>query len=64
MKYRRAKEIPHRPRIPAAIPPTMAPVETFAPELETFPPAPVEEGLDVREVIPGRVNEVVENEGF
>jgi hypothetical protein len=42
--------IPARPKIPAAIPPIMAPVETFAPEPETFPPVPVEVGLDVREV--------------
>jgi hypothetical protein len=56
--------IPQRPSIPAAIPPTTAPVEMFAPELETFPPAPVEEGLDVREVSPGRVNEVVKTDDF
>ena len=56
--------IPQRPRIPAAIPPTTAPVEIVVPELETFPPAPVEEGVDVREVSPGRVNEVVESDGF
>lgn len=51
--------IPARPNIPAAIPPTTAPVEIFAPELVTFPLVPVEEGLELREVIPGRVNEVV-----
>ena len=56
--------IPQRPRIPAAIPPTTAPVEMFAPELEAFPPAPVGEGLDVREVSPGRLNEVVGSDDF
>lgn len=56
--------IPPRPRIPAAIPPTTAPVEMFAPEPETFPPAPEEEGLDEREVRLGRVNEVVEIDGL
>lgn len=48
--------IPARPRIPAAIPPTMAPVEIVEPE-EAFPLVPVEVGLDVREVMPGRLNE-------
>lgn len=52
--------IPPTPTIPAAIPPTTAPVEMFVPVLETFPLAPEEEGLDEREVRLGRVNEVVE----
>jgi len=56
--------IPQRPTIPAAIPPIMTPLETLAPELETLPPAPVEVGLEVREVSPGRVNEVVEGDGL
>lgn len=53
MKKRTAKMIPAKPRIPAAIPPTTAPVETFVPELVTPPLSPVEEGLDVREVSEG-----------
>ena len=44
--------IPARPKIPAAIPPTMAPVEIVAPD-EAFPLVPVEVGLDVREVTRG-----------
>ena len=42
--------IPASPKIPAAIPPMTAPVEMFVLDPETFPLAPVEEGLDVREV--------------
>jgi hypothetical protein len=53
--------IPARPKIPAAIPPTTAPVEIVAPD-EAFPLVPVEEGLDVREVGLGCVNEVVRSD--
>jgi hypothetical protein len=58
-KKRIANMIPPTPRIPAAIPPTTAPVEMVVPELETFPPVPEEEGLDEREVVLDRLNEVV-----
>lgn len=53
-------------KIPAAIPPIMAPVGTVAPVLEASPvvPVEVEEGLDVREVSPGRVSELAESEGL
>ena len=56
--------IPQRPTIPAAIPPTMTPLEMLALELEVLPLALVEVGLEVREVSPGRVNEVVEGDGL
>ena len=49
--------IPAMPKIPAAIPPTTAPVEIVAPD-EAFPLVPVEVGLDEREVSAGRENEV------
>lgn len=51
--------IPPTPRIPAAIPPTTAPVEMVVPEPEAFPFVPEEEGLDERELVLDRVNEVV-----
>jgi len=41
--------IPAMPKIPAAIPPTTAPVEMVVPD-EALPLVPVEVGLDVREV--------------
>lgn len=50
--------IPPMPKMAAAIPPTTAPVETFAPELEEFPLFPVAEGVGVREVSEVRVYEV------
>jgi len=50
--------IPARPKIPAAIPPTTAPVEMVASELGSLAPVLVGEGLDVREVGLGRLNEV------
>lgn len=56
--------IPARPKIPAAIPPTTAPVETFALEPVTSPLVPVEEGVDMREVSPDRVDEVVVRNGL
>jgi hypothetical protein len=45
--------IPAIPTIPAAIPPTTAPVETFVLELVASPLLFVEEGLEVREVSEG-----------
>ena len=55
MKYRTAKIIPAMPRIPAAIPPTTAPVETLVPESLESPLVPVEEGLELTDVREGRV---------
>jgi hypothetical protein len=55
-----ANAIPAIARIPAAIPPTTAPVDTLVPESEELPPVPEGEGLDVREVDVDRVNEVVD----
>lgn len=52
------------PKIPAAIPPITAPVETFGPELEVSPLSPVEEGLDVSEVSEDRLNEVAGSDVF
>lgn len=56
--------IPAIPTIPAAIPPTTAPVETFVPVLVASPLSPVEEGLDETEVSEGRVNEVAGSDVF
>jgi hypothetical protein len=56
--------IPAMPTIPAAIPPTTAPVETVVPELVASPLSPVEEGLDVREVSEVRVKEVAGSDVF
>ena len=55
MKYRTAKIIPAIPRIPAAIPPTTAPVETVVPESLESPLLFVEEGLELMDVREGRV---------
>jgi hypothetical protein len=49
--------IPAMPTMAAAIPPTTAPVETFA-LLEAFPLLPEAEGVGVEDVSEGRVNEV------
>jgi hypothetical protein len=56
--------IPAIPTIPAAIPPTTAPVEMFVPELVASPLSPVEEGLDEIEVSEDRVNEVTGSDVF
>ena len=57
--------IPAMPKIPAAIPPTMAPVETLAPVFVAFPLSLVEEGLEEREEArEDRVNEVAGSDVF
>lgn len=56
--------IPAIPRMPAAIPPMRAPVETFVPELVASPLSPVEEGLGVVEVSEDRENEVAGSDVF
>lgn len=53
-----------RPTRPAAIPPTIGPVEIFDPELREFPLESVEVGLDGGVVTLVRLNAVVGDDGF